>query len=80
MALYHGEEDPVVPVSSARRFEAALREAMAADARRTGPALVVARYPGCSHLDYLLDLVTTEEGQEPPLVGFLREASGWSVE
>ena len=79
MALYHGEEDTVVPVSSARRFEAALREAMAADARRTGPALV-ARYPSCSHLDYLLDLVTTEEGQEPPLVGFLREASGWSVE
>ena len=66
VALYHGEDDPTVPVSSTKRFEAAVREADFGGRRPD----VLAEYPGCSHLDYILDLVTLEA--EPPLIGFLR--------
>ena len=66
VALFHGDGDPVVPVSSTRRFEAALR-----DVAGDGQPSVVADYRNCSHLDYLLDLVTSEE--QPHVVNFLRE-------
>ena len=71
VALYHGDADPVVPVASSRRFEDALRDASAVAGGHAPPA-VVARYPSCGHLDYVLELITSEE--QPALVTFLREA------
>ena len=71
VALYHGASDPVVPVSSTERFEGALRSAVAQPS--SAAVSVCAQYPSCSHLDYILQLITDEAPQTPPLVSFLRE-------
>ena len=60
-----------------RRLEAALKRlggggmTSVADAPR-----VVARYSDCSHLDYILELITTAKSETPPLVQFLRDECG----
>jgi acetyl esterase/lipase len=65
IALFHGEHDPTVPASSTRRFEAALG---------CDDGTVMAEYANCSHVDYILDLVTMppEAERAPPLLTFLR--------
>ena len=82
VALLHGVDDPVVPMSSTRHFEAALREATGGETGGSPPRAgsgmprVVASYPeATSHLDYILQLITEEK---PPLLDFLRDACGWS--
>mmetsp|Transcript_23414 Transcript_23414/g.76491 ORF Transcript_23414/g.76491 Transcript_23414/m.76491 type:complete len:424 (-) Transcript_23414:81-1352(-) len=67
VALFHGVEDPVVPVSSTQRFEAALK----ARADSSWPSVVSEYREGCSHLDYVLELITVSD-RTPPLVDFLR--------
>ena len=42
------------------------------DGKEEGSGLVLAQYRSCSHLDYILELITKEDGT-PPLVQFLRE-------
>lgn len=65
VALFHGERDPTVPASSTRRFEAALG---------CDDGTVMAEYANCSHVDYILDLITMppEAERAPPLLTFLR--------
>ena len=77
------QADPVVPVASTKRFEAALKAALGAcsaddsPGRRDAtsptkvPPTVLSEYPQCSHLDYVLELITFES--TPPLIHFLRE-------
>lgn len=82
VALFHGMDDPVVPVSSSERFEAALKargdgdddsaahaEGGAGSAAR--PTVVSEYRDKCSHLDYVLELITVAD-RTPPIVDFLR--------
>jgi len=71
VALYHGLSDAVVPASSTERFEASLKAVVASSA--SSDVRVVAQYPECSHLDYILALITEDPSQTPALVTFLRE-------
>ena len=72
VALFHGTDDPVVPLSSSMRFEAALKEGSRDSSAVGAPPKVIAEYRNeCSHLDYILELITIDE-RSPPLVDFLK--------